>query len=130
MPEWYFLPFYGILRSVDFQFLWLVPAKLGGVIAMFGAIVVLAFLPWLDGAKVRSARYRPLFKWFTIVFFINFILLGYFGGKPAEGFYVLGTKITTFWYFFHLLVIVPIISRKEKTLPLPASIRDDVLKKS
>ena len=129
VPEWYFLPFYGILRSVDFNFLWIVPAKLGGVIAMFGAIVVLAFLPWLDGAKVRSARYRPWFKRWTILFFVNFIFLGYFGGKPAEGIYVLGTKITTFWYFFHLMVILPVVSRKEKTLQLPASIRDDVLNK-
>ena len=129
VPEWYFLPFYGILRSVDFQFLWFVPAKLGGVIAMFGSIVVIAFLPWLDGAKVRSARYRPIFKWITILFFINFIALGYFGGKPAEGFYVIGAKLTTFWYFFHFLILLPYVSRKEKTLKLPASIRDDVLKK-
>ncbi|MFV9956247.1 MAG: cytochrome bc complex cytochrome b subunit, partial [Candidatus Midichloria sp.] len=80
VPEWYFLPFYEILRSI--------PDKLGGVIAMFGAIVILFLLPWLDGSKIRSANYRPLFRIFTLIFIINFIVLGYIGGMPPEEPYI------------------------------------------
>ena len=77
VPEWYFLPFYAILRAV--------PDKLGGVLLMFGAIAVLFILPWLDKSPVRSARFRPLFRIFFWIFFVNAIALGYLGGKPAEG---------------------------------------------
>jgi ubiquinol-cytochrome c reductase cytochrome b subunit len=111
VPEWYFLPFYAILRSI--------PDKLGGVLSMFGALIILFGLPWLDGARVRSANYRPLFKIFTLIFFVNFAILGYMGGQPAEEPYITIGQIATGWYFLHLLVILPIISRKEKTRPLP-----------
>ena len=67
VPEWYFLPFYAILRAI--------PDKLGGVIMMVSAIAILAFLPWLDTSKVRSAKYRPLFKQFYWIFLANFLLL-------------------------------------------------------
>lgn len=127
VPEWYFLPFYAILRAVDFDFLWIVPAKLGGVIAMFGSIVLLAALPWLDKSKIRSCSYRPIYKFFVIIFVFNFILLGYFGGKPAEGWYVVATKICSIWYFIHLLVITPFIDKYEIEMELPASIHESVL---
>lgn len=127
VPEWYFLPFYAILRAVDFDFLWIVPAKLGGVIAMFGSIVLLAALPWLDKSKIRSCRYRPIYKFFVILFVFNFILLGYFGGKPAEGWYVVATKICSIWYFIHLLVITPFVHKYEIETELPASIHESVL---
>ncbi len=82
VPEWYYLPFYAILRGI--------PSKLGGVIAMFSAIIVLAFLPWLDSAKTRSSRYRPVAKQFFWIFVLVCVLLGWLGAKPAEGIYVIG----------------------------------------
>ena len=80
VPEWYYLPFYAILRSI--------PNKLAGVVAMFSAIVVLVFLPWLDSAKTRSCKYRPLAKQFFWMFVVVCIVLGYLGSKPPEGIYV------------------------------------------
>jgi quinol-cytochrome oxidoreductase complex cytochrome b subunit len=119
VPEWYFLPFYAILRAI--------PSKLGGVMAMFGSIALLAFLPWLDRAKTRSAKYRPLFKQFFWIFVITCIALGWLGSKPAEGWYVIASRIFTAYYFIHFLVILPLLSYYEKPSPLPASIAASVL---
>jgi ubiquinol-cytochrome c reductase cytochrome b/c1 subunit len=119
VPEWYFLPFYAILRAI--------PSKLGGVVAMFASIAVLAFLPWLDRSKVRSARYRPLFKQFFWIFVICCIGLGWLGAKPAEGVYVIAARILTTYYFLHFFVILPLLSYYEKPTPLPASIAASVL---
>jgi ubiquinol-cytochrome c reductase cytochrome b subunit len=119
VPEWYFLPFYAILRAV--------PDKLGGVLAMFGAIVVLFFLPWLDSSRVRSANFRPIYKWLFWVFAIVCIGLGYLGAKPAEGSYVIWSRILTLYYFAHFLVILPLLGKYEKPLPLPQSIGTPVL---
>ena len=121
VPEWYFLPFYAILRAI--------PSKLGGVIAMFGSIALLAFLPWLDRAKTRSAKYRPLFKQFFWVFVLCCIGLGWLGAKPAEGGYVIASRILTAYYFIHFLVILPLLSYYEKPSALPASIAESVLGK-
>jgi ubiquinol-cytochrome c reductase cytochrome b/c1 subunit len=121
VPEWYFLPFYAILRAI--------PSKLGGVIAMFASIAVLAFLPWLDRAKTRSAKYRPLFKQFFWIFVLVCIGLGWLGAKPAEGGYVIASRILTAWYFIHFLVILPLLSYYEKPSALPASIAESVLGK-
>ncbi|QDG76444.1 cytochrome b/b6 [Labrenzia sp. PHM005] len=120
VPEWYFLPFYAILRAV--------PDKLGGVIAMFGAIAVLFILPWLDTSKVRSGAYRPLFKQFFWIFAINAVALGYLGAMPAEGWYVIFSRICTLIYFGYFLVVLPMLGFLEKPLPLPASISEAVLK--
>jgi ubiquinol-cytochrome c reductase cytochrome b subunit len=120
VPEWYFLPFYAILRAV--------PDKLGGVLLMFGAIAVLFILPWLDRSPVRSARFRPFFRVFFWLFFVNAIALGYLGGKPAEGIYVILSRVATAWYFLHFLAILPILSMFETTKPLPKSISEPVLK--
>lgn len=117
VPEWYFLPFYAILRSI--------PDKLGGVIAMFGAIIILFALPWLDRSPVKSANYRPLFKIFTFVFFIAFAVLMYIGGQPPEDPYLTIGRVATFWYFFHILVVLPLLPKFEKTKPLPESISAD-----
>ena len=119
VPEWYFLPFYAILRAV--------PDKLGGVLAMFGAIAVLFVLPWLDRSPVRSAKFRPIFKIFFWVFLIDCVLLGYLGGMPAEGIYVLLSRIATIWYFAHFLIILPVLSVIETPRPLPQSISSPVL---
>ena len=122
VPEWYYLPFYAILRSI--------PDKLGGVIAMFGAIVVLAFLPWLDSAKTRSSRYRPLAKQFFWIFVVVCILLGWLGGKPAEGIYITAGRVLTFCYFAYFLIVLPVLARIEKPRKVPNSIADDILAKS
>ncbi len=109
VPEWYFLPFYAILRAV--------PDKLGGVLAMFGAIAVLFVLPWLDRSPVRSARFRPAFKIFFWLFAIDCVVLGYLGGQPAEGIYVVLSRVATVWYFLHFLVFLPLLSIFETPRP-------------
>ena len=119
VPEWYFLPFYAILRAV--------PDKLGGVLLMFSAIFVLFILPWLDRSPVRSARFRPVFRIFFWLLFIDCIALGYLGGMPAEGIYVVLSRIATVWYFLHFLAILPLLSVFETTRPLPKSISEPVL---
>ncbi len=132
VPEWYFLPFYAILRAVPdvaipFTNVVLIEAKLAGVLSMFGSLIVLFFLPWLDGSKVRSATFRPLFKWFFWLFLCCCIGLGYLGSRPAEGTYIIWARVLTFWYFFHFLVILPVLTKIEKPLPLPKSISKPVL---
>jgi ubiquinol-cytochrome c reductase cytochrome b/c1 subunit len=119
VPEWYFLPFYAILRAI--------PSKLGGVLAMFGSIVLLCFVPWLDTSRVRSAKYRPLFRPFLLMFFFTVIALGYLGGKPAEGSYVVWSRVFTFYYYAFFLVLMPIIGIIETPKLLPKSITDAVL---
>ena len=121
VPEWYYLPFYAILRAI--------PDKLGGVTAMFGSILILFVLPWLDTSRVRSGTYRPIFKQFFWVFVIVCIGLGYLGSKPPEGAYVIWSRILTAYYFAHFLVILPLIGLLESPKPLPPSISDDVLAK-
>ncbi len=116
VPEWYFLPFYAVLRSI--------PDKLAGVLAMFSAILILFVLPWLDNCKVKSAKYRPLFRIFTYLFFVNFIILGYLGGEVAEEPYITFSQISTAWYFAHFLIILPMLSKFEKTKALPNSISE------
>jgi ubiquinol-cytochrome c reductase cytochrome b/c1 subunit len=192
VPEWYFLPFYAILRAFVFDIpFWLIglgligaqllivikllkegklfgsimpalrgskeqshycwirgifildivafgciilglmgvaiEAKLAGVLAMFGSIIVLFFIPWLDTSEVRSCSYRPIYKWFVILFAINGIFLGWLGAMPAEGIYVVMSLIGTAYYFAHFLVIMPLMGKIEKPLPRPNSIRDAVL---
>lgn len=121
VPEWYFLPFYAILRAV--------PDKLGGVVLMLASILFLMLLPWLDGAKVRSAKFRPIHHICVWIFVADCLVLGYLGGKPAEGAYLVWGRIATAYYFLHLLVILPVVSRVETPLPLPDSIYSAVLKK-
>ncbi len=118
VPEWYFLPFYAILRSI--------PDKLGGVLAMFGAIAVLFVLPWLDRSPVRSGQFRPIFKIFFWILVVDVVFLTYFGGKPAEGWYVTGSRFATAYYFLHFLVILPLLSVFETPRQLPKSISEPV----
>ena len=119
VPEWYYLPFYAILRAI--------PNKLLGVIALFGSIGILAFLPWLDTSRVRSARYRPAFKQFFWIFVAVCLGLGWLGAKPAEGGYVIAARILTFYYFAHFFIILPVLGWVEKTKPLPNSIAESIL---
>jgi quinol-cytochrome oxidoreductase complex cytochrome b subunit len=123
VPEWYFLPFYAILRAITFDLFWgLIPAKLIGVTAMFWSILILLFLPWLDRSLVRSARFRPLYKQFFWIFLADCFLLGYVGANPPEGYFVMLGQIGTAYYFAHFLVVIPLLSFLERPLPLPASI--------
>jgi ubiquinol-cytochrome c reductase cytochrome b/c1 subunit len=121
VPEWYFLPFYAILRAI--------PSKLGGVIAMFASVLILAFVPWLDTSRVRSSKYRPIYKWFFWLFAISCLALGYLGAKPAEGTYVFWARIFTAYYFLHFLVVMPILGVLETPTAMPRSITEDVLGK-
>ncbi len=125
VPEWYFWPFYAILRAFTVDFI--LPAKLWGVLAMFAAILLLFFLPWLDRSPVRSGSYRPKFKMFFWILVADVLILGWMGGLHAEEPYVMISQAATIYYFAHFLIILPIISKTEKTLPLPASISASVL---
>jgi len=127
VPEWYYLPFYAILRAFTFDLPFL-PAKLQGVLAMFSAILILFALPWLDSSKVRSAKFRPLYRQFFWLFFVDCMVLGYVGGKPAEGILIKIGQFCTAYYFAHFLLILPLLSRIEKPKPLPASIAQPVVK--
>ena len=122
VPEWYYLPFYAILRAI--------PSKLGGVMAMFGASVVLAFLPWLDTSRVKSAAYRPLYKFFFWLFVVSCLGLGFLGAKPPEGAYVIASRLLTLYYFGFFLIIMPLLGLFETPKPVPASIADAVLAKN
>ena len=126
VPEWYFLPFYAILRAIDFNILF-IDSKLGGVIFFAGSILILFVVPWLDTSKVRSGTFRPVFKWFFWLFVLNFLALTYLGAAPAEGVYVLLSKIATAYYFLYFLVILPLLGRLETPRPLPTSISESVL---
>jgi len=120
VPEWYLLPFYAILRSV--------PDKLGGVVLMFASLFILIALPWLDRSKVKSAIFRPIYKWTFWLLILDVSVLGYMGAMPAEGTYLLIARVATAYYFLHFLVVLPVLSSVEKTDPLPLSISDPVLK--
>ena len=126
VPEWYFWPFYAILRAFTFD-IFFIPAKLMGVMAMFGAILVWFFLPWLDNSPVRSGKYRPMFKWFFGILIVDMLVLFYCGGAPAEEPFVMISQIATAYYFLHFLVFLPLIAAMERPKPLPFSITEAVL---
>jgi ubiquinol-cytochrome c reductase cytochrome b subunit len=136
VPEWYFLPFYAILRAV--------PDKLMGVLAMFGAIACLFALPWLDTSKVRSMRYRPTAKVHFIIFVVACCILGLCGAKlPSDqvipglttfnagdadlNSFVWLSRLAALYYFAFFLVILPLLGLTEKTLPVPDSIASPAL---
>jgi len=125
VPEWYFWPFYAILRAFTADFI--LDAKLWGVVAMFASILVWFFLPWLDRSPVRSGHYRPLFRKFFWVLVVDMAVLFYCGGAPAEEPYVMLSQLATAYYFLHFLVILPIVSMVERPEPLPYSITEAVL---
>jgi ubiquinol-cytochrome c reductase cytochrome b subunit len=118
-PEWYFLPFYAILRSV--------PNKLLGVLLMGGAVFMLFLMPWLDTAKVRSAKFRPWYQWCFWFFVLDTLVLGDVGAHHPEGIWVLLGQIATIYYFGFFLILLPFLGWYEKTLPLPTSISESVL---
>ncbi len=128
VPEWYLLPFYAMLRAV--------PQKLMGVIVLFGAIVTLALIPWLDTSRVRSLRFRPMLRPFFWVLVANCILLGYLGSKEPQAVWVIGgahiellwvARVATLYYYGFFWLILPIVGLIEHPLPLPESISKAVL---
>ena len=119
VPEWYFLPFYAILRAI--------PSKLFGVAALIGSIAILFFVPWLDTSRVRSTSYRPIYKWFFWAFVVTCIALGYLGSQPPEGVYLVLGRIFTAYYFLFFLVVMPVVGWIEKPKGLPGSITESVL---
>ncbi|GAB5375292.1 MAG: cytochrome b N-terminal domain-containing protein [Acuticoccus sp.] len=121
VPEWYLLPFYAILRAI--------PSKLGGVIAMFSALLVLFIIPWLDTSRVRSATYRPMFKIAFWIWVVTCIALGWLGAQPAEGVYILLARIFSFYYFAFFLILMPLLGLIETPRPVPNSISEAVLQK-
>jgi ubiquinol-cytochrome c reductase cytochrome b subunit len=135
VPEWYFLPFYAILRAftadvwvvqiVSFLTGGIIDAKFFGVLAMFGAILVMAVAPWLDTSSVRSARYRPMLKlWFAILV-LDFFLLMWLGAMPAEEPYASLSLIASTYWFAYFLVILPLLGVLEKPTAQPETIEDD-----
>ena len=135
VPEWYFLPFYAMLRAV--------PDKLMGVLTMFGAIAMLFITPWLDTSKVRSMRYRPTARLFFIIFILVALGLGWCGGREPDdvviaigktaageptGFSVVWlSRILAVYYYAYFLLVMPILGLTEKTLPVPEGISSPVL---
>jgi ubiquinol-cytochrome c reductase cytochrome b subunit len=140
VPEWYFLPFYAMLRAITFEIgipfteITIISAKLGGVLVMFGSIALLFLLPFIDQHPIRSARYRPLFRIAVIVFLINFIFLGYVGSQSADAMVgpiplsVFGLLATAIYYGF-FIVVLPLLNKFEKGRELPPSIHESVLSK-
>jgi quinol-cytochrome oxidoreductase complex cytochrome b subunit len=120
VPEWYYLPFYAILRAI--------PNELIGVVAMFASILILFAMPWLDASRIRSLRFRPLSQ-----FSVNGLFLGYLGQKAPDDILLASFNVTDFsrvslaYYFGYFLVVMPLVSRMETTKPIPTSIAAAVL---
>lgn len=108
VPEWYFLPFYAILRSI--------PHKLGGVIAMLFSILILALLPWIHSTEIKSSRFRPIYRFFYWILLSSCLLLGWIGGMPVEDPYILIGQLLSIFYFFYFLVILPTLGKIEEFL--------------
>src|SRR5690606_36194624 len=132
VPEWYFLPFYAILRAftadiwvvqlVNFLSFRFIDAKFFGVLAMFGAILVMALVPWLDTSRVRSGQYRPLFKWWFWLLAVDFVILMWVGAMPAEGIYPYIALAGAAYWFAYFRIILPLLGIVEKPLPMPQTI--------
>jgi len=135
VPEWYLLPFYAILRSVPdiWLLVFTIPSKTAGVLCMFGSIGVLFILPWLDTSPVRSSRFRPVYKWFFWLLAIDMFALGAVGAHRPDAVvagisYLSIGRLGTLYYFFHFLILLPLLGKLERPRPLPASISAAVLK--
>lgn len=125
MPEWYFLPFYAMLRAIVFD-IGPISSTLLGVLVLLGSIMVLVFVPWLDRSPIRSARYRPTYKLFFWIFIADIIMLGWLGTQPIDDNVILCSQIATAYYFVFFLIIMPFLAKFEKTKAPPTSILDDM----
>ena len=108
VPEWYFLPFYAILRSI--------PDKLGGVVAMGGALVILFAIPFINTSEIRSSQFRPIFRAFFWLLVVDFLILGWIGQKPVETPFIEVGQIATVFYFLFFLILIPCIGIVESKL--------------
>jgi ubiquinol-cytochrome c reductase cytochrome b/c1 subunit len=122
VPDWYFLPFYAILRSM--------PSKLFGVTLLFWSVLILFFLPWLDTSPVRSGRFRPIFKWLFWLLVIDVVVLGWVGDHRPEGIVVPMGRLATLYYFGYFLILLPVVGKLERPRPLPESIAAAVLRRA
>ena len=129
VPEWYYLPFYAMLRAITFN-VGPIDSKLGGVLVMFGSIIILFFLPWLDTSKVRSAVYRPWYKLFFWIFVADCIMLGWLGSRTPTDLYTALSQAGTLYYFGFFLVIMPVLGLIETPRRIPNSITEAVLEKN
>ena len=135
VPEWYYLPFYAILRAftddvwavmfVSFITGGIVDAKFFGVLAMFGSMFAIALAPWLDTSSVRSGRYRPMFKWWFWLLAIDFMVLMWAGSQPAEPPYSTISLIGATYWFAYFFIILPLLGVIEKPTAAPETIEDD-----
>jgi ubiquinol-cytochrome c reductase cytochrome b subunit len=105
VPEWYFLPYYAILRSI--------PTKGGGIVAMFGSLLVWFLIPFINTSAIRSTTFRPLFKICFWIFIADFVILTWVGQKPVRDTYVLVGQIATAYYFLFFLVLIPVVGKIE-----------------
>ena len=135
VPEWYLTPFYAILRAITFD-IWFIPAKLIGVMAMFGSVLILVLVPWLDTSKVRSARFRPIYKQVYWFFVIDCIVLGWVGFNSPDAMFMGAVsflrigQVATAYYFLHLLVVMPVLGKLERPRSPPESISAAVTKET
>ncbi|SOH94297.1 ubiquinol-cytochrome c reductase cytochrome b subunit [Monaibacterium marinum] len=131
VPEWYLLPFYAMLRAITFSIsipftdVVLIDSKFLGVIVMFASLAVLAVVPWTDTSRVRSGRYRPMFKWWFILLVVDFFVLMWAGAMPAEAPIPQISLIGTIYWFGYFLVVLPLLGLFEEPLPQPATIEED-----
>ncbi|NVN02568.1 MULTISPECIES: cytochrome b [Asaia] len=116
-PEWYFAPFYAILRAV--------PSKLGGLILSAGSLAVLFAVPWLDRSPVRSARYRPVLRWALLALFAAFIALGVAGMHKPTGLWLALSRVSVVYYYAYFLILLPFLPKVEITRPEPATLRGE-----
>ncbi len=129
VPEWYFLPFYAMLRAITFNIGALSSTSLG-VILLAGSIFILIFVPWLDRSKICSARYRPIYKIFFWGFIADVVFLGYLGSREISDSVLLWTQLATVYYFVFFLIVLPVLPIFEKSYPLPSSITEDIKQKN
>jgi ubiquinol-cytochrome c reductase cytochrome b subunit len=108
VPEWYFLPFYAILRSI--------PNKVGGVLAMGGALIILFTIPYTNSSIIRSTNYRPIFKICYWLFVTDFIILTWVGQKPIKNTYIFLGQCATIYYFLFFVILIPVVGHIEKRL--------------
>lgn len=127
VPEWYFLPFYSMLRAITFN-IGALSSTFLGVIILTSSVCVLFFVPWLDRSKICSARYRPLYKFFFWVFIVDVVFLGWLGSREMSDSILSWTQLATAYYFIFFLIVLPILPIFEKSYLLPSSITEDIKK--
>ncbi|WP_019221411.1 cytochrome b [Bartonella senegalensis] len=128
VPEWYFLPFYAMLRAITFS-IGALSSTFFGAVLLVGAVFVWIFVPWLDRSTIGSARYRPVYKIFFWALITDVVFLGWLGSREINHSILLWTQLGTAYYFIFFLVVLPIIPIFEKSIALPASITEDMKQK-